>query len=83
MRLEDLVVTKFDVDSDELVPNLPYVLEKVETRERQIAVLRSCEPDALSFATWTRGITITPANAKLYKIYKADLTATDGNDFNV
>lgn len=74
MKLEDLVVTKFDVDSDELVPNLPYILEKIETRERQIAVLRSCEPDALSFGTWTRGITITPSNAKLYKIYKADLT---------
>ena len=74
MRLEDLVVTKFDVDSDELVPNLPYVLEKADTGQRQIAVLRSCEPDALSFGTWTRGITITPANAKLYKIYKADLS---------
>lgn len=74
MKLEDLVVTKFDVDSDELVENLPYVLEKIETRERQIAVLRHCEPDALSFATWTRGITITPSNAKLYNIYKAYLT---------
>ena len=77
MKLEDLVVTKFDVDSDELVPNLPYVLEKIETRERQIAVLRSCEPDALSFGTWTRGITITPSNAKLYKIYKADLSTDE------
>lgn len=74
MKLEDLVVTKFDVDSDELVENMPYVLEKIETRERQIAVLRHCEPDALSFATWTRGITITPSNAKLYNIYKAYLT---------
>lgn len=77
MKLEDLVVTKFDVDSDELVPNLPYILEKIETRERQIAVLRSCEPDALSFGTWTRGITITPTNAKLYKIYKADLSTDE------
>lgn len=74
MKLEDLVVTKFDVDSDELVLNMPYVLEKIETMERQIAVLRHCEPDALSFATWTRGITITPSNAKLYNIYKAYLT---------
>lgn len=89
MRLEDLVVTKFDVDSDELVPNLPYVLEKTETGQRQIAVLRSCEPDALSFGTWTRGITITPANAKLYKIYKADLSGDEmnlilkGDPFNI
>lgn len=74
MKLEDLVVTKFDVDSDELVENMPYVLEKIETRERQIAVLRHCEPDALSFVTWTRGIAITPSNAKLYNIYKAYLT---------
>ena len=80
MRLEDLVVTKFDVDSDELVPNLPYILEKADTGQRQIAVLRSCEPDALSFGTWTRGITITLANAKLYKIYKADLS---GDGMNV
>jgi len=79
MKLEDLVVTKFDVDSDELVPNLPYILEKTETGQRQIAVLRSCEPDALSFATWTRGITITPSNAKLYNIYKAYLTADEMN----
>lgn len=77
MKLEDLVVTKFDVDSDELVPNLPYILEKIETRERQIAVLRSCDPDALSFGTWTRGITITPSNAKLYNIYKADLSTDE------
>ena len=80
MKLEDLVVTKFDVDSDELVPNLPYILEKADTGQRQIAVLRSCEPDALSFGTWTRGITITIADAKKYNIYKADLS---GDGMNV
>ena len=75
MKLEDLVVTKFNLGR-ELVENMPYVLEKIETREREIAVLRHCEPDALSFFTWTRrdGIAITPSNAKLYNIYKAYLT---------
>ena len=73
MKLEDLVVTKFNLGR-ELVENMPYVLEKIETREREIAVLRHCEPDALSFVTWTSGIAITPSNAKLYNIYKAYLT---------
>ena len=77
MKLENLVVTKFDTSSDDLVENLPYVLEKTKTLQRQIAILRHCEPDALSFATWTRGITITPENAKLYNIYKADLSTDE------
>lgn len=74
MRLEDLVVTKFDTDSDELVPNLPYILENTETRKRQIGVLKSCEPESLAFSTWTGCVIITTADAKKYNIYKANLT---------
>lgn len=74
MKLEDLVVTKFDTANDDLVEGLPYVLENTETRKRQIGVLKSCEPDALAFSTWTGYVIITTADAKKYNIYKANLT---------
>lgn len=73
MKLENLVVTKFDTSSDDLVENLPYVLENTETKERQIGTLKRCECDILSFATWTGVIVISPADAGKYNIYKANL----------
>ena len=74
MKLEDLVVTKFAVDNDDLVEKLPYVLENTETKERQIGVLKNSDCDMLAFSTWKGVIVITPADAKKYNIYKADLT---------
>ena len=74
MKLEDLVVTKFDTASDDLVEKLPYVLENTETKERQIGVLKSSDCDMLAFSTWKGVIVITPADAGKYNIYKADLT---------
>lgn len=74
MKLENLVVTKFDTSSDDLVENLPYVIENIETKERQIGTLRSSECDTLAFGTWKGSITITPADAGKYNIYKADLS---------
>ena len=74
MKLEDLVVTKFDTASDDLVEKLPYVLENTETKERQIGVLKNSDCDMLAFSTWKGVIVITPADAKKYNIYKADLT---------
>ena len=73
MKLENLVVTKFDTSSDDLVENLPYVLENTETKERQIGTLKRCECDILTFATWTGVIVISPADAGKYNIYKANL----------
>ena len=52
MKLEDMVVTKFDTANGYLVENLPYVLESTETKERLIAVLKHNECDALTFYTW-------------------------------
>lgn len=74
MKLEDLVVTKFDTASDDLVEKLPYVLENTETKERQIGVLKNSDCDMLAFSTWRGVIVINPADAKKYNIYKADLT---------
>ena len=74
MKLEDLVVTKFDISSDDLVEKLPYVLENTETKERQIGVLRNSECDMLAFGTWRGTIVISPEDAGKYNIYKADLT---------
>ena len=74
MKLENLVVTKFDTSSDDLVENLPYIIENIETKERQIGTLRSSECDTLAFGTWKGSITITPADAGKYNIYKANLT---------
>lgn len=88
MKLEDLVVAKFDTSNDELVENLPYVLENTETKQRQIGVLRSNEPDALTFGTWRKAVTITAADAKKYNIYKAEMDLImylmfKGDTFNV
>lgn len=77
MKLENLVVTKFDTSNDDLVEKLPYILEKTKTMQRQIAVLRSSEPDVLTFGTWSGSITITLENAKDYNIYKADLSTDE------
>ena len=74
MKLEDLVVTKFDTASDDLVEKLAYVLENTETKERQIGVLKNSDCDMLAFSTWKGVIVINPADAKKYNIYKADLT---------
>ena len=74
MKLEDMVVTKFDTANGYLVENLPYVLESTETKERLIAVLKHNECDALTFYTWKGVIILPPADAKKYNIYKADLT---------
>lgn len=74
MKLENLVVTKFDTSSDDLVEKLPYVLESTETKERLIGVLKNCECDMLAFSTWKGVIVISPADAEKYNIYKADLT---------
>lgn len=74
MKLENFVVTKFDTSSDDLVEGLPYIMENIETKERQIGVLKSCEPDALAFGTWKGVVIITPTDAKKYNIRKADLT---------
>ena len=74
MKLEDLVVTKFDTASDDLVEKMPYVLENTETKERQIGVLKNSDCDMLAFSTWKGVIVINPADAKKYNIYKADLT---------
>lgn len=74
MKLEDFVVTKFDIDNDDLVENLPYVIENTETHERQIGTLKSCECDSLTFSTWTGCVIITTTDAKKYNIRKANLT---------
>ena len=74
MKLEDLVVTKFDTASDDLVEKMPYVLENTETKERQIGVLKNSDCDMLAFSTWKGVIVINPTDAKKYNIYKADLT---------
>ena len=73
MKLEDLVVTRFDIDNDDLVENLSYVIENTETHERQIGTLKSCECDALTFGTLTGCVIITTAEAKKYDIRKANL----------
>lgn len=76
MRLKNIMVSKFNVNRDSgLVENLPYVLENVETHEREIGTLVLANEEKLVFNIWNdtiaRSITLTPSDIESYHIYKA------------
>ena len=84
MKLENIIVQKFDTGNSSLIENMPYVLEDTKTKERQIATLTSCEENRLMFSMWekdgnssggpTKIIVLSPSDvADRYNIYKADL----------
>lgn len=76
MRLENIMVSKFNVNPDSgLIENLPYVLENVETHERQIGTLVLANEEKLVFNVWSQDedcrLVLTPSNIESYHIYKA------------
>lgn len=84
MKLENIIVNKFDTNHVDLIENMPYVLENTKTNERQIATLASCGDNHLVFSMWekdgnssgghTKTIVLSPSDViEGYNIYKADL----------
>lgn len=80
----NVIVQKFDTGNSSLIEGLPYVLEDIRTKERQIVTLSSCEDNHLVFSMWEKGgnssggptktIVLSPSDVvNRYNIYKADL----------
>ena len=78
--LNDIVVNKFDTGHNDLIINLPYVLEDKETKERWIVVLSAIDDEHLTFSKWMKTVnssnhsfSITPDRMmEKYNLYKAD-----------
>ena len=51
----NVIVQKFDTGNSSLIEGLPYVLEDIRTKERQIVTLSSCEDNHLVFSMWEKG----------------------------
>lgn len=76
MRLKNIIVSKFNVNRESgLVADMPYVLENVETHERQMGTLVLGNEERLVFNVWdndqTRSVTLTTSNIESYHIYRA------------
>ena len=86
MRLKNIIVRKFNVNPDSgLVVDMPYVLENVETHEREIGTLVLGNEEKLVFNVWdnglTRSIILSPSNIESYYIYKA--SSKDGINIQI